>query len=140
MLALNETVPDIILLGDHFMATHPVNLGLRFLLEITALVGIGYWGWESGTGWIRYLLAIFLPLIAAIVWGTFTVPEDPSRSGKAPVSTPGWLRLILELAIFGLASWAYFAIDAKSIFWIFSVLIVGHYLFSLDRLKWLLSR
>ena len=46
------------------------------------------------------------PVIAAAVWATFAVPEDPSRSGKAPVPVRGVVRLVLELCLFGFAVWA----------------------------------
>jgi hypothetical protein len=71
------------------MGSHPLNLALRFLLEIGALVAIGYWGFSEHTGMWRFLLSIGLLMIAAIAWGTFAVPGDPSRSGKAPVPIPG---------------------------------------------------
>jgi len=81
------------------MGSHPVNLTVRFLLEITALIAIGYWGWQQSNNLLPQIgLTCGVPLIAAILWGTFNVANDPSRSGKAPVPVPGWLRLTLELA------------------------------------------
>ena len=32
------------------MASHPLNLAVRFLLEIAALVAIGYWGFSQHSG------------------------------------------------------------------------------------------
>jgi len=90
------------------MGSNPINLGVRLLLEIGALVGYGYWGWTVSDGVLRYLLALAIPLVAAVVWGTFAVLEDPSRSGKAPVPVSGLLRLIIELTFFALASYALF--------------------------------
>ena len=84
------------------MGSHPINLAVRFLLEVVALGSMGLWGWTQHGGVGRWLWAIGLPLIAAIVWGTFAVPNDPSRSGEAPVVTSGILRLLIELLIFGI--------------------------------------
>ena len=33
--------------------------------------------------------------------GVFAVPDDPSRSGSAPIAVPGLARLTLEAAVFG---------------------------------------
>ena len=117
--------------------SHPLNLMVRFLLEIIALFSFGYWGWHNGEGWTRYLYLGLFTLIGAIIWGTFAVPDDPSRSGKAPVPVPGWLRLIVELGIFGLACWGLFVTGVKINSLVFLLLVVIHYSFSLDRIKWL---
>jgi hypothetical protein len=63
------------------MGYHPINLALRFLLELAALYFIGRWGWVQYDGIWRYILAIGLPLVAATIWGVFRVPDD----GGAPV-------------------------------------------------------
>ena len=85
------------------MASHPLNLALRFLLEIAAMVAIGYWGFSQHTGIWRFLIGFGLPVIAAAIWGTFAVPDDPSRSGRAPVPIPGVLHLVFELSLLGFA-------------------------------------
>lgn len=123
------------------MGSHPVNLAVRFLLEMAALIAIGYWGWQQSNSLLLKIgLAVGLPLIAAILWGTFNVANDPSRSGKAPIPIPGWLRLGLELALFAIATWALFAAGATVLGWIVGVVTVIHYLLSYDRLYWLLQQ
>ncbi len=122
------------------MGQNPFNLALRFLLELVALFAVGYWGWHSGTGAGRYLLAIGLPLIAAAVWAVFRVPGDASASGNAPVAVPGWTRLLLELALFVCAAWGLFAAGARLPASIFAVVVVLHYALSYDRIAWLLQR
>jgi hypothetical protein len=94
------------------MGQHPLNLALRFILEMLALVSIGYWGWTGATGVLRYLLVIGAPLVAAALWGTFRVPGDASASGEARVPVPGWVRLLLELAMFACAAWGLYASGA----------------------------
>lgn len=122
------------------MSQNLVNLGVRFLLELVALYAFGFWGWTQHTGILRYLLAIGLPLLAAILWGTFRVPADTSANGKAPVPVQGWLRLLLELAFFTFAAWCFFDADAALAGYIFSGVALIHYLVSYDRVLWLFKQ
>ena len=122
------------------MGSNPINLALRFILELVALYTMGYWGWTQHEGGMRFLLALGLPLLAAVLWGTFAVPNDPSRSGKAPIPVKGIIRLLLELAFFALAAW--FLFDAGQFLWgrILGTVVLVHYLISYDRIGWLLKR
>jgi hypothetical protein len=122
------------------MGTHPANLALRFLLELGALAGLAYWGWTTHDGVWRFVWAVGLVLVAAILWGTFNVPDDPSRSGQAPVPVPGLVRLILELAIFAAASWAIITSGRASLGFGFAAIVLVHYLLSYDRILWLIRQ
>jgi hypothetical protein len=115
-------------------------MALRFLLELTAIVAFGAWGYSLGEGGLRYILILLFVMLFAALWGVFAVKNDPSRSGKTVVHTPGLLRLILELALFGSASWMLFHLGYSLPAWIFSVLVVIHYLSSYDRIAWLLKQ
>jgi hypothetical protein len=121
------------------LGSHPFNLAIRFILEIAALICIGIWGWNQSDGWIRYVLAPGLPLLVGAIWGIFAVPGDPSRSGKAPVPVPGFIRLILELSIFVISTWAMHNMNYDWMAWIFGILVSIHYLVSYDRIFWLLK-
>ena len=121
------------------MSQNPLNLALRFLLEIIALVALGAWAKAQFPGASGFVLMILLPLLAATAWGTFNVKGDPSRSGKAPVPVPGVVRLLLEFAFFGSATWALFSLN-PSYGWIFGAVTVLHYLLLYDRIAWLLKR
>ena len=116
----------------------PWNLSLRFFLEGVALIALAFAGWALGEGASSWLLMLVLPLAAATVWGVFNVPGDPSRSGKAPVPVPGWVRLIIELGILlaGLvaATWLWGPWAA----FFFTLGLLVHYTFSGDRIRWLL--
>lgn len=122
------------------MGSHPINLFVRFVLELGALFALGFWGWRSTSGALQYLLALGLPIFAALVWGIFAVPEDPSRSGNAPVPIPGIVRLILELLIFGAGCWAMYEAGFEVLSWIVGFIILVHYGVSYDRIKWLLRQ
>jgi len=73
------------------------NLGLRFLLELALLVGLGWWGGHV-VGWWA---AIVLPAAAAVLWGSFLSP-------KARWTIPRPAKLVLELGLFGLAAAGYY--------------------------------
>ena len=90
-------------------------------------------------GW-RYLYALGTPILLAIIWGTFAVPNDPSRSGAAPVPIPGPVRLILELAIFGFGTFALYEINHSALSLVLGSAILIHYGLSHDRILWLLKR
>jgi len=79
------------------IALRSLNLALRFLLELALLVAFAYWGFTSeATPILRIVLAVGLPALAAVVWGTFLAPASKRR-----LSMP--LRLVAELIIFGAA-------------------------------------
>jgi hypothetical protein len=122
------------------MGSHPFNPVIRFLLEIAALVAIGHWGFSQHTGIWRFLLGIGLPVIAAAIWATFAVPDDRSRSGRAPVPIPGVLRLVLELSLFGLAAWALYATGSPLLALILGSITIVHYALSYDRIAWLIRQ
>ncbi len=112
---------------------------LRFILELWALVAYGYWGLHQAFGLFNYFLMVILPIFAAVLWGIFAVPNDPSRSGGAPVPVPGALRLLLEVLILGVAFWIMFVGDLFYISLIFVTLVIIHYILAHDRIRWLLG-
>ena len=58
------------------MSKHPLNLAVRFALEVGAILTFGIWGFSLSELWTRYLLVILLPLGFALLWGIFAVPND----------------------------------------------------------------
>jgi hypothetical protein len=122
------------------MGSHPINLTIRFLLEISALITIGIWGWKCYDDWLGYVLAISIPVLFAIIWGIFAVPNDPSRSGKAPIKTPGVIRLFIEIVFFTLATWSLYDLCFYKLSFIFGIIVTLHYITSYDRIIWLMSK
>lgn len=122
------------------MGSHPINLAVRFLLELAALVSVGIWGWNRSEGWLRFVLAIGIPIILAAIWGTFAVPDDPSRSGAAPVVTPGFVRLVIELGIFAFAAYSLYDMGHIKLCIALSSIVLIHYILSYDRILWLISQ
>jgi len=109
------------------MGQNPINLALRFFLELAALYCMGYWGWTQHEGLLRYLLAIGVPLLAATIWGVFRVPED---GGPPRVRISGIVRFLIEIIFFGFATWGLFEAGAITAGWIFGGLTLFHYMIS----------
>ena len=101
---------------------------------------MGLWGWRHGDGWLRVVFAAFIPIAAAVLWGVFNVPGDPSRSGTAPVSVPGVLRLALEAVVFGVGILALADSGFTRSSVAFGMVVTIHYAFSYDRIAWLLNQ
>lgn len=120
------------------MGFHPVNLALRFLLELSALAAMGVWGWRLGDGPGRYVFAFLVPSAAMAVWGIFAVPGDRSRSGKAPIAVGGKVRLGVEIAFFAFAIFTLTKTGSALLTAILAAAIFFHYLASYDRIAWLL--
>lgn len=112
------------------MNTHPVNLLLRFLLELTMLAVLSIWGYHRFQGWRSIAAAIAIPLLAATLWGVFRIPNDPR---PAPVAVPGPLRLLLEWVLFAGAVWALEDLRYDTGAWFLAGILVAHYLVSYDR-------
>jgi hypothetical protein len=122
------------------MDINTINLAVRFILEMSGLITLGVWGWDKGDGVFKFVFALGIPVIAAIIWGVFAVVGDPSRSGNAPIIVPGVIRLILELTFFTLVVWALFVMRHSMLGWLFGIIVVVHYLVSYERVTWLLRQ
>ena len=119
------------------MANKPFILLIRFLMELSGLVAFGYFGWHAADGITRIVLMALLPLIAAILWGTFRVPNDP---GPAPVSIPGWLRLLLEIFFFSSAALCLYLAELPVLAVLFGAIFLLLYAVSYDRIIWLINQ
>lgn len=85
-------------------------------------------------------MGIGTPILMASLWGIFAVPDDPSRSGKTLIKTPGMLRLILEILFFLFGAFTLYSLDYTYLFYMYSAAVVLHHLLSIDRIKWLLNQ
>ena len=122
------------------MSANPINLAFRFLLEVASLIAVSMWGWKQHDGWLRIVLVIVLPVAFAIIWGTFAVPNDPSRSGNAPVPVSGLVRIVLEFLFFGCAVWMLYNMRTAQLSLILVISVLVHYIISYDRLTWLIKQ
>jgi hypothetical protein len=71
------------------------NLTLRFLLELCAFAALAYGGWRvDGPVWVRVVVAIALPVVAALIWARWVAP-------RASHPLPDPRRLVPEWVVFG---------------------------------------
>jgi hypothetical protein len=119
------------------MSNNPIVLTVQFLLELAMLAALAVWGWTEHAGLLRVVLTVGLPVIAAVLWGTFRVPNDPN---EAPVAVPGVVRLILELDLFTAAVVLLYLAGEPRAAGIFGAAVVVVYTLSYDRVLWLLGR
>jgi hypothetical protein len=126
------------------MAPPPMSVwngALRFSLEVAAIVSIGFYGHSIGpTKWSRPLLSVVLPTAAAATWGIFNVPNDPSRSGGAPVVVSGKGRLTVEAAILGFGAYAMGSVWHPAAAGVYAGATVLHYVSYRERIRWLLKQ
>ena len=122
------------------MSNNPINLAVRFILELCALASAAYWGAHICSGVFSWLIIIFTLIVMAGVWGVFRTPnEPPPANPKAPVPVKGVIRLFIELVFFGFAVWCLFYLDKTNLGIIFLVSVIVHYLVSYDRIYWLIK-
>jgi hypothetical protein len=84
-------------------AVGQLNLALKFVLELGALAAFAVWGASTSV-----LLAVVLPVVAAVAWGLLAAPKARRR-------LPLPLRAPFELGVFALAALALW--DAASAVW-----------------------
>ncbi len=95
-----------------------INAGIRFLLELSLLAALGYWGFSSQpTLLMKILLGIGLPIVVAFLWGLFVSP-------RAAIQVSASLHLILEITLMGLGSAALFLSHKPTLAWIYTVLVI----------------
>jgi hypothetical protein len=114
-----------------------IGLGLHFLLELCGLAALIYWGFNTGEGLMKIVLGVGVPLLAAVMWGTFRVPNDP---GKAPIAVRGPVRLLLEVIFFGSAVLALSSAGQPTLAALLGITVVIDYAIMYERVLWLLKQ
>lgn len=112
------------------MSKNPIVLTLWFVMELAGLFAQGYWAWTTQDGLLRILLVVGVPLVSALIWGIFRVPND---GGKPTVVVSGKVRLLIEVAFWGLTIGLLFAADKSTTAFIFGGVIVLLYVLAYDR-------
>jgi hypothetical protein len=119
---------------------NPINLTVRFLIEIAMLISLGVAGWHvPGPFWERLFAAMSAPVAAAVLWGIVATKNDVVRGTAAPIMVPGWTRLLLELLLFGAAIAALYGCGFLWAATIFALVVVIQNIASYDRWVRLLS-
>lgn len=93
------------------------NLAVRFVLELCALLALGYWGFRTGSGAFRIVLGLGAPILLATAWGLFGSP-------RAAVPLPVPTKLLFELIVFGVAVLALAFAGRPTLAWAFAAIVV----------------
>jgi hypothetical protein len=94
------------------------NLALTFFLELSALIGLAYWGFQTGpTSIAKFVLGIGAPLVAVVVWALFGAP-------RADWHLEGVARVILQILYFGSAALAFYSTGNRFLGLIFALICV----------------
>lgn len=119
----------------------PIHLAIRFALELVMWGAIGYWGWHLGGGGVwSWILAIGFTLISMAIWGIFRTPGEPAGKQNPPVAIPGIARLILELALFGLAGYGVWTSGSRAAAETLLTVFALHYAVTWNRQAWLVRQ
>ena len=95
-----------------------INLAVRFLLELCMLAAVGYWGFQTQSGWgMKLILGIGLPLLIAVVWGLFVAP-------KAMYPLRGVPHMLLALILLGSGAVALFASGKPTLGWVYTITLI----------------
>ena len=99
-------------------ALEAVNLAIRFLCEVAAVLALAHWGYRAGPGLTRWGLALLAPAALIAVWLLFVTP-DPVVELARP------LQFAIELAVWAAATAALVATGHRTLAVVFAVLAVG---------------
>lgn len=122
------------------MSQNPLNLALRFALELVAVAGWIVLGTTLAERAGGVVLAASLAGAAMLLWGVFRTPDPAGHFDKpaAVVPVPGWVRLLIEALVLGGGVAGLFAGGYRAFGLVVIALLVAHYALSYDRLVWLL--
>jgi hypothetical protein len=93
------------------------NLTLRFLLELSAIAIMAYWGFKSGSGAMRWLLAIVAPSVVIAVWALFVSPN-------ATIAVPRLAQLAIEFVVWAAAAGALAATGHRTLAVVLAVVAI----------------
>jgi hypothetical protein len=91
-----------------------IAAAVQFAMELCLLVAVAWWG-TAGFG---LLLGLALPLVVAVLWGTFCAP-------KAAVRLPAPVTLALRTLLFAVGFVALLAVGHPVLATVYAVLVVA---------------
>ncbi len=102
--------------------TQLLILAMRAVMETGIVVGLAYWGWQTGSGALTKIgLALGAPLVGFGFWGLV----DFHSAGRAAEA----LRLVQELLVSGLAAVALWSVGQPAPGFLLGLLSIFYHLF-----------
>jgi hypothetical protein len=105
------------------------------------LVALAYWSWHfAGGGGAGIVTAAVVPVLAALIWVALAAPGLSGRHAQPILSTPGWLRLGIEIGLVTLAAYGVWTAGSRAAG---ETLLTAAGLLlavSLDSVRWLLRQ
>ncbi|WP_433682856.1 YrdB family protein [Nocardia sp. CA-119907] len=97
------------------------NLTLAFVMELVAFAALALWGWKTANATpLKLVLAVGIPLLAALAWGLFAAPN-------ATFDYP-LLAVVTKVAVFGGAAVGLWATGYRSVAVVFVAVLVANLL------------
>lgn len=107
-----------------------INLGIAFFLELAMLAGFGYWGFYGEKSvWVKWILGIGLPVVAACIWWFFLAPKAVMRLNNVG-------GILLSSILFLLAAAALYLIQHRELAVVFGVVAVVNRILVLVWKQW----
>jgi hypothetical protein len=95
-----------------------INLGIRFLLELSMLAAVGYWGFKTHSSWaMKILFGIGLPVLIAVIWGYLMAPRSAHRLRGIPFT-------VMDFILLGSGAVALYASGLPTRAWIYAAVLV----------------
>lgn len=95
-----------------------INLLVRFLLELSMLAAVGYWGFKTHSGWtLKILFGIGLPILIAVIWGIFMAPRSEHRLRGVSFT-------IMDFILLGSGAIALYASGQATLAWIYAAMLI----------------
>ena len=102
-----------------------INLLVRFLLELSMLAAVGYWGFKMHSGGVvKILFGLGLPILIAVIWGYFMAPKSTHRLTGIPF-------LLMDIVLLGSGAVALYASGQRTLAWMYAIVLITS-----EILKW----
>lgn len=95
-----------------------LNILGRFILEVIAVVAIGYWGYQIKAGlFLKLVVGLGASFLVIYIWGIYGAPKSPNV-------LEGGYKLALEIALFTIGAVALFFSKSKNLAALFTLAAV----------------
>lgn len=76
-----------------------VNTALRFVLELAGILALAVWGYRTGSGDLRWALAILAPAVLIVFWALVAAPRATNRLSQPARLVAGSVALLISAVL-----------------------------------------